>query len=77
MASFVRDHVNKLTVKNREDEQKKVVLLNRINSSLNQIAKWVNTYKGKAEGARVLLLLFALDSTLERLIKRIDGGELL
>jgi len=52
------------------------VLLNRINSSLNQIAKWVNTYKGKADASRVLLLLYALDSTIERLIERIDGDKL-
>jgi predicted DNA-binding protein len=71
MASLLRDHVKRVTVRNRDDERRRIALLNRINSNLNQIAKWANTYKAGIDAERVCTLVYILDKTIERLIQRI------
>ncbi|HDT6080048.1 TPA: hypothetical protein QHC28_004776, partial [Aeromonas veronii bv. veronii] len=44
MSELVRDHLNKVNIRNRQDEKERVVMLNRINANLNMIARWVNTH---------------------------------
>ena len=48
------------TVSDREVERARVVELARIGNNLNQIARWVNTHKERAEAVQVLAHLVAL-----------------
>ncbi|WP_119963679.1 plasmid mobilization protein [Candidatus Fukatsuia symbiotica] len=40
MSEFVRNHLGKVSVRNRNDERKQVAMLNRINANLNMIKYW-------------------------------------
>lgn len=66
-SEFVRDHLGKVRVRNRQDEKARIAMLNRINANLNMIARWVNIYRGAAEGVEVTSHLMAI----ERAIKEI------
>ncbi len=54
MSELVRNHLNKVRVRNRTDEKKRVAMLNRINANLNMIARWVNTHKEAASAIEVV-----------------------
>ena len=48
------------TVAQTDVERRRVVELARIGNSLNQIARWANTHKGRAEAVQVVAHLLAL-----------------
>jgi hypothetical protein len=43
MSKFLRDHLGKAQIRHREDERRRLAMLNRINANLNMISRWVNT----------------------------------
>jgi DNA-binding FrmR family transcriptional regulator len=63
-AVFLREHVDEVRVRHREDEHQRNVLLNRWNGNLNMIAKWVNIYQGDADVRHVIRQLKALEHEL-------------
>ena len=72
MASLVRDHISRVTVRNREDEKQRLMLLNRINANLNMVAKWCNYHKSAAESVEVIAQLCAVERSLLNLLERIE-----
>ncbi|WP_407651840.1 plasmid mobilization protein [Bombella saccharophila] len=60
MSALVRDHLGRVSIRNREDERQRLIRLNRINANLNMIARWVNTYRDKAETIQVISHLIAI-----------------
>ena len=48
------------TVAQTDIERQRVVELARIGNNLNQIARWANTHKGRAEAVQVVVHLLAL-----------------
>jgi hypothetical protein len=61
LAALLRDQFGKVTIRNRVDEKRRNDLLQRINTNLNMIAKWVNTFQGEADTVRVLTHLAAIE----------------
>ena len=59
------------TVGQTEVERSRVVQLARIGNNLNQIARWANTYKGRAEAVQIVAHLVAL----RREIRKFAGEE--
>ena len=72
-SALVRDHLGKLRVRNRSDEQQRIAMLNRINSNLNMIARWCNTHKGAAETIEVVSHLQAIQTAVEQLADQQKG----
>jgi hypothetical protein len=75
VTALVRDHIGKVqvTVRDREAERQRNALLNRINANLNMIAKWVNTYKSKADAFPVVARLDAIQDEVLRLVEAWEG----
>jgi len=67
MSELVRNHLGKVTIRNRKDEQKRTAMLNRINANLNMIARWVNTYRANAEPIEVVAHLMAIEREIKEL----------
>lgn len=64
-SALVRDHIGKLKVRNRGDEQQRIAMLNRINANLNMIARWCNAYRGAADVVEVVEQLQAIRQAVE------------
>lgn len=69
MSEVVRDHLGKVTIRNRKDERDRVAMLNRINANLNMIARWVNTHKGAADAVQVVTHLMVIEREIKELAK--------
>ncbi|ASV33366.1 hypothetical protein BJP41_04125 [Candidatus Williamhamiltonella defendens] len=67
MSELVRNHLNKVRVRNRTDEKKRVAMLNRINANLNMIARWVNTHKEAASAIEVVSHLIAIEQEIREI----------
>ena len=63
------------TVAHREVERARVAELARIGNNLNQIARWVNTHKGRAEAVQVMVHLLALRRELRRFAYREEPAD--
>ena len=48
--------------------------VNRVGVNLNQIARWVNTYKDRADAQEVLAKLDEIERYLQALLKEVSGG---
>jgi hypothetical protein len=72
-SKILRDHLGKLEIADKELTKQKLVNLNRINSNLNQIAKWVNTYRADADGQRVAAELILIRQKIDELINKTEG----
>jgi len=66
-SELVRDHLGRIRVRNRQDERKRIAMLNRINANLNMIARWVNTHRSAAEGVQVVARLIAIERAIREL----------
>jgi Bacterial mobilisation protein (MobC) len=55
------------TAPDRELEKEKIRQLARIGNNLNQIARWVNTYKGAADSIEIVSHLVAIELALKSL----------
>lgn len=74
-STLVRDHIGKLRVRNRSDEQQRIAMLNRINANLNMIARWVNTHRGAAETVEVVSHLKAIQQAVEVVADQPQGEQ--
>lgn len=66
-SGLVRDHIGRVRVRNRSDEQERVAMLNRINANLNMIARWCNVHRGAADTAEVVRQLQAIRQAVEEI----------
>jgi hypothetical protein len=57
MSQLLRDHLDKVSVRHRDDERHRLALLNRINANLNMMSRWVNTHKSAADAVQVMVYL--------------------
>jgi hypothetical protein len=73
ISSLLREHVGAVTIRDREAERQRNVTLNRLNANLNMIAKWVNTWKDRADAFRVTERLDAVQDEVMRLIETWEG----
>lgn len=69
-SALVRQSLARVRVRNRDDERKRVAMLNRLNANLNMVAKWCNFHKSSADSIEVLAQLVAI----EREIKKFASG---
>ncbi|MCX5615714.1 ribbon-helix-helix protein, CopG family [Bombella sp. TMW 2.2559] len=67
-SELVRQSVKVATITNREDKRKIIASLGRINSNLNMIARWVNTYKASVETSAVVTALMEIQSLIQMYI---------
>jgi mobilization protein NikA len=72
MSALLRDHFGRVRIRHRQDERRRLTLLNRINANLNMIARWVNTHKGYADAAIVQAHLLAIEREITRLIATLE-----
>lgn len=75
MSALVRDHIGKVQIRHREDERKRLAMLNRINANLNMIARWCNTHKGAMEAVDVVSALMSIDEAISKAVRG-DAGRL-
>jgi mobilization protein NikA len=57
MSKLLRDHLEEVSVRHRDDERQRLATLNRINANLNMITRWVNTHKSAADAVQVMVYL--------------------
>src|SRR5688500_12532857 len=55
MSKLLRDHLDTISIRHRDDERQRLAMLNRINANLNQIAKWCNIHKSAADAVQVMV----------------------
>lgn len=67
VSELLRDHINKIAVKDSEPERIRNINLNRINANLNMIAKWVNTHKEFTDSLKVIELLINIERQVKEL----------
>lgn len=61
------DRVRRWTPENKNSERERLSQLARIGSNLNQIAKWVNTYKSGADATQVIAKLCSIELAIAEL----------
>lgn len=69
VSGLLRDHLGKVRIRHREDERQRVIALNRMNSNLNQLARWCNIHKVGADAMIVAAHLNALEREIRRLVE--------
>jgi hypothetical protein len=72
MSKLLRDHLGKVSIRHREDERRRIALLNRINANLNAVAKWCNTYKSAADAVQVMVYLADVDREVRRVLAAME-----
>jgi hypothetical protein len=72
MSQLLRDHLGRVAIRHREDERKRLAMLNRINANLNMISRWVNTHKSEADAVQVLVYLADVRREMGRLLAVMD-----
>lgn len=71
-SELLRALIFKVRIRHRQDERKRLALLNRINANLNMIARWVNTHKGAADAAIVTAHIHAVEREITRLLASLE-----
>lgn len=61
MSAMVRDHLGKVRIRNKDADRERTAMLNRLNSNLNMIARWVNTHKSSASAVEVVSHLMVIE----------------
>jgi len=61
ITDFLRQRALGYRLRQTSFEKERVRQLARIGANLNQLAKWANTYKGRAEAMEVLIALASLE----------------
>lgn len=67
MSELVRDHLGKVSVRNKDVDRERIAMLNRINANLNMIARWVNTHKSAATSVEVVAHLMDIERHIREL----------
>ena len=73
LAALLRDHLGQVNIRNRDDERQRLAMLNRINANLNMVARWVNTFKERADAWAVVTRLEAIQAELSALLAAWEG----
>lgn len=72
LSNLIREAMSKTRTWNVNDRtlvKEQICQIKRIGNNLNQIAKWANTYKSKAEAVEVIEALKAIEENLTKLSK--------
>lgn len=64
MGDYLRHQLKQPRVRKTKSERQKILQLARIGNNLNQIARWANIYKGRAEAMQLLLQLAQIEEEL-------------
>ena len=72
-AALLRDHLGQVSIRNRDDERQRLAMLNRINTNLNMVARWANTFKERADAWAVVSRLEAIQAELSGLLAAWEG----
>lgn len=72
MSKLLRDHLEEVSVRHRDDERQRLAMLNRINSNLNMISRWVNIHKSAADAVQVMVYLADVRRELGRVLAAMD-----
>ena len=64
---LVRDHLGRVSVRNKDVDRERIAMLNRINANLNMIARWVNTHKSSASSVEVVAHLMDIERHIREL----------
>jgi hypothetical protein len=72
MSKLLRDHLDKISVRYRDDERQRLAMLNRINSNLNMISRWVNTHKSAADAVQVMVYLADVQREMRRVLAAME-----
>ena len=67
MSELVRDHLGRVSVRNKDVDRERIAMLNRINANLNMIARWVNTHKSAASSVEVVAHLMDIERHIREL----------
>lgn len=57
LSDLVRRHLQECRLRQTPEEKERVRQLARVGNNINQLARWANAYKGRAESVDVLLHL--------------------
>jgi hypothetical protein len=74
VSALLRDHFGQVTIRNRDDERQRLMLLNRINANINMLSRWANTFKAGADAWMVAKRLEALQAELSKLLAAWEGS---
>ena len=65
LADFLRQRALNYRLRKSQDEKERIRQLARIGNNLNQLARWANTYKYRAEAMTILAALVTLERALK------------
>ena len=66
MTDFIRQRALDYRLRKTPLEKEHVRQVARVGANLNQLARWANTYKSRAEAIRVLAALLSFERALKR-----------
>ena len=72
MSKLLRDHLDEVSIRHRDDERQRLAMLNRINANLNMITRWVNTHKSAADAVQVMVYLADVRREIGRVLEAIE-----
>ncbi len=72
MSKLLRDHLGQISIRHRDDERQRLAMLNRINSNLNMISRWVNIHKSAADAVQVMVYLADVQRELGRVLAAME-----
>jgi len=72
MSKLLRDHLGQVSIRHREDERKRLALLNRINANINMVSHWVNLWKSEADAVQVMVYLADIRREMGRILAAMD-----
>lgn len=75
LSDFVRQHIGKAQVVNRDDWRRAVYLLSNLTNNLNQVARWANTYKDAADALAVVSHLVSIERQARQLSGVLERGQ--
>jgi hypothetical protein len=72
MSKLLRDHLDQISVRHRDDERQRLAMLNHINANLNMISRWVNIHKSAADAVQVMVYLADVRREIGRVLAAMD-----
>jgi hypothetical protein len=72
MSKLLRNHLDQISVRHRDDERQRLTMLNRINANLNMISRWVNTHKSAADAVQVMVYLADVQREIGRVLAAME-----
>ena len=75
LTDFLRQRALNYRLRTTQDEKERIRQLARIGNNLNQIARWANTYKDRAEAMTILSALVSLERAVKNSPVESTNGE--